>query len=298
MRYTLENENLIVTVDSHGAELVSVKDKTTNAEMLWCGDAAVWGRTAPILFPYTGRLKNGSYQHEGKAYSGGQHGFARDMEHEFLGKEGTRMWFVLRANDETKALYPFRFELVSIFQLDGCTLRHSLAVRNAGNEPMRFGIGYHPAFALPFDETHTTEDYELKFDSPQTPTVVQTSLDPATAGLVTGETHVMMEHCDTIPITDRMFDTDSICMGDLTANTLAIVEKDTGRNITLRIQSYANTLIWSMPGDPTLRFVCIEPWRSLPDTVDATGEWNDKPCAFELAPGDNWSTNLDMDFNR
>ena len=41
MRYSIENEALRLTVDTHGAEAVSVINKQTGAEMLWCGDAAV-----------------------------------------------------------------------------------------------------------------------------------------------------------------------------------------------------------------------------------------------------------------
>ena len=52
MRYTLENEFLDVQAESLGAELVSVVDKATGAEMLWHGDPKVWPRQAPILFPY------------------------------------------------------------------------------------------------------------------------------------------------------------------------------------------------------------------------------------------------------
>ena len=84
MEYTLENEILRVTVASRGAELVSVVDKRTGAEMLWQADPDVWPRHAPILFPYTGRLKGGRFTHRGVAYEGGQHGFARDMEHTLM----------------------------------------------------------------------------------------------------------------------------------------------------------------------------------------------------------------------
>ena len=61
MEFILENENLRVTVESHGAELVSVVNKQTGAEMLWQADPAVWARHAPVLFPYCGRLKDGAF---------------------------------------------------------------------------------------------------------------------------------------------------------------------------------------------------------------------------------------------
>ena len=59
MRYSIENDTLRLTVDTHGAEAVSVIHKPTGAELLWSGDPSVWGRHAPILFPYTGKLTGG-----------------------------------------------------------------------------------------------------------------------------------------------------------------------------------------------------------------------------------------------
>ena len=70
MEFILENENLRVTVESHGAELVSVVNKQTGAEMLWQADPAVWARHAPVLFPYCGRLKDGAFTCKGVRYEG------------------------------------------------------------------------------------------------------------------------------------------------------------------------------------------------------------------------------------
>ena len=41
MRYTIENEFIRLTVDSLGAEMVSVIDVATGREMLWCADPTV-----------------------------------------------------------------------------------------------------------------------------------------------------------------------------------------------------------------------------------------------------------------
>ena len=81
MQYSVENELLRLTVDTHGAEAVSVIHKPTGAELLWQADPAVWGRHAPILFPYTGKLTGGNMIAKGMEYAGSQHGFARDVEH-------------------------------------------------------------------------------------------------------------------------------------------------------------------------------------------------------------------------
>ena len=45
MRYTLENDILRVEIDSLGAEIKSVKSKSTGQEYMWQGDPAYWGRT-------------------------------------------------------------------------------------------------------------------------------------------------------------------------------------------------------------------------------------------------------------
>ena len=88
MRYTIENQDIRLTVDSHGAEAVSVLNRHTGAEMLWQADPAVWGRHAPILFPYTGKLTGGKLRAKGMEYAGGQHGFARDVEHTLVSQTG------------------------------------------------------------------------------------------------------------------------------------------------------------------------------------------------------------------
>ena len=75
MQATIHNEYLTLTVDTHGAEAVSLKN-AAGEELLWQADPAVWKRHAPILFPWTGKLKDGSFTHGGKTYKGGQHGFA------------------------------------------------------------------------------------------------------------------------------------------------------------------------------------------------------------------------------
>ena len=69
MQVVLENEALKVTINSFGAELASIQGKATDTEYLWNADAKFWKRTAPVLFPFVGSLKNKEYHYEGKIYS-------------------------------------------------------------------------------------------------------------------------------------------------------------------------------------------------------------------------------------
>ena len=227
MQATIQNEFLSLTVDTHGAEAVSLKN-AAGEELLWQADPAVWERHAPILFPWTGKLKDGSFTHGGKTYKGGQHGFARDVEHTLLKAEGDTIRLELRPDEAMKAeKFPFDFLLISTFRLDGKTLHHTLTVSNPGTEELRFGIGYHPAFQVPFDDSHTVEDYEFRFDRPESPVI----LDASGGGLLTGKCYYQWKNQQAIQLTNDLFDNDSFCMAGLRTRTLGIYEKDTGRSI-------------------------------------------------------------------
>ena len=48
MRYTLENEYLLVEADENGAELTSIRSKKDFTEYLWQADERYWRRHAPV----------------------------------------------------------------------------------------------------------------------------------------------------------------------------------------------------------------------------------------------------------
>ncbi|MGN0706957.1 MAG: aldose 1-epimerase family protein [Faecalibacterium sp.] len=292
MQATIHNEYLTLTVDTHGAEPISVKN-AAGQEMLWQADPAVWARHAPILFPWTGKLPGGQFTHEGKAYPAGQHGFARDMEHTLLRAEGDTIQMALASDEATRAVFPFDFVLVSTFRLEGKTIHHTLTVENTGAQELRFGVGYHPAFNVPFDARHTTEDYEFRFDRPESPVII----DARPAGLLSGKNYYQWKNADRIPLKDDLFANDSFCMAGLRSGTLGIYEKDTGRSIVCDISDFPYTLIWSKDTRP-LRFVCIEPWQSLPGAESDPQEWNEHAATACLTPGEAYETTLSTTFDR
>ena len=44
------------------------------------------------------------------------------------------------------------------------------------------------------------------------------------------------------------------------------------------------------------KFVCIEPWMSLPSPENGSSRLEEKPAAFVLAPGQSQSVTLSMEF--
>ena len=292
MEYTIENEYLKVTVTTWGAQVKSVLRKCDGVEHIWQADKSVWGYHAPILFPHTGKVVDGIIEAKGGRYESAQHGFARLMEHQLLAITEDSIVLELRSSEETLARFPYEFALISTITLENDTVHHTLTVENWDEEELPFGIGYHPAFTVPFDDRHAATDYELRFSETESPLCVGC----LPKGLVHGDCYYLGSNIRAIPIDEHLFDNDSHCMVNLKSAKLGIYEKGTGRGVVCDIEDFPYTLLWSKPGMP--QFVCIEPWQSLPSPENGSSDWNEKPAAAILAPGESWSTTLSTSFVR
>lgn len=85
------------------------------------------------------------------------------MEFEAEPVSDTRLTLTIRANDETRASYPFDFKFGLIYELSGDTLRVIYRVANRGGADMPFGLGGHPGFNVPLAPGLRFEDYRLEF---------------------------------------------------------------------------------------------------------------------------------------
>ena len=298
MKYSIENDFLKVTADSFGAELMSVINKKTGEEMMWQGNPEIWDGHCPMLFPYCGKLKNNRYILDGKEYTSPKHGFIKNYDHELFSNEKDKMHFIAYSNEETRKLFPRDFTYETIYSLKENKLIQQVIVTNKSNKELRFGLGFHPAFNMPFNNDKSTKDYEIQFEIPQTPVVKDNFTSGPNEGLVSGKTYQLVKNSCVIPLNDNMFDADSICLSQLTAKTISLVEKDTGKKITVDIEGFPYVLLWSMGGKGSLKFLCIEPWLTVQDTGDASGNWNNKACAAELAPEESWHKELNITFYR
>ena len=292
MEYTIENEYLKLTVTTWGAQVKSVVRKSDGVEHIWQADKEVWGYHAPILFPHAGKVVDGVIEAKGGVYESKQHGFARLMEHELVAMTEDTIVMELRSSPETLEKFPYEFNLVSTFTLENDTLHHTLTVENWDEEELPFGIGYHPAFNVPFDDQHVATDYELRFSEMESPIC----LNCLPTGLVQDNHYYLGNNIKAIPIDEHLFDNDSHCMVNIRSGKLGVYEKGTGRAVVCNIEEFPYCLLWSKPGMP--KFVCIEPWHSLPSPEGGSKNWNEKPAAAVLNPGESWSTTLSTSFVR
>ncbi|GAA4011765.1 aldose 1-epimerase family protein [Hymenobacter fastidiosus] len=287
MIYFLENDQCRVAVQSYGAELSSFirRDLPEPGELeyLWPADPTVWARHAPVLFPIVGRLANDTYRHQGREYQLPQHGFARDREFALVRQSATELAFELRADDVSRAAYPFEFVLVISYRLRGLTLTGQWEVHNpAADDELLFSIGAHPAFRCPLLAGEKFEDYSLHFDHPVT---LERHL--LHGGLLTGATERVLNQQNTLPLTYDLFAQDALVLKHFDFTRISLRSRHSGRAVHMRFDGFPYLGLWTKgPGAP---FVCIEPWQGIAGSVDGPMELAEKEGILTLAPGRQFS---------
>ena len=271
MRFHLKNDYLAISVDTHGAELSSIINKKENKEMLWQGDPEYWGRKSPVLFPVVGKYKKGKTTYEGKEYSLGQHGFARDMEFVIAEKTSNKLTFILESNHKTLEVYPFSFRLTCTFQLVDNKIIVGWEVQNTDNKKIYFSIGAHPAFYCEKSKTVLTMNSEnLKY-----------SLVNAD-GLYTPKKHDVESE---FVLHDSIFDNDALIIENSNVTEVSLVDNDK-EYITVKFDAPLFG-IWS-PTKKNAPFVCIEPWFGRCDAEDFNGDITEREWSNALEIGEKW----------
>lgn len=288
MLHTMENNRLKVVINSKGAELWSIIDKRDGKEHLWQGDKALWPRRAPTAFPHCGRLKGDKYIYDNQTYKSTIHGFVRDYEHIISECNDNSCTFVFQSNEETLKKYPWNFHFTTIFKLENNKISHAFKVKNLDDKEMYFGIGYHPGFMCPFDDSHTIDEYILKFEKEETPIEILCN----ESGLLSGEERLYFENKDTIPLHDKQFP-ESFILSNLKSEYVSIVEKGSGKSVRVGIKDFPYVVFWSTP--EVVKFVCVEPWHGLPDAHDTDGQFIKKRGVKKLSPQSEFTCEMTIE---
>ncbi|UDM79687.1 aldose 1-epimerase family protein [Vagococcus fluvialis] len=279
MKTFLENDLCQVTINHHGAELSSFLLKEDNLEYIWQGDPKYWGRHAPVLFPFVGKLRDNQYSYNGKTYEMGQHGFARDMVFELISKEDNQVTFSLKSNEETLKKYPFEFELKISYSLIEQDLTVAYEVTTTSNE-MFFSIGGHPAFNTPLTQDTTFEDYYLHFAPSKSRFLL-----PLDGPYVNLKEKTLAQTNTSIQLNREFFANDAFILETKGENSFSILSDKTDHCVSLTYTDLPYVGIWTTY--PTeAPFVCIEPWNGIADTLDATGKIEDKLGINRITPSD------------
>lgn len=283
MRYVIENEELIVSVDSFGAEVKSVQNKSTKKEYMWCGDPVFWGRTSPVLFPIVGGVRDKKYRYQGQEYAMGQHGFARDMEFILAEQSDKEIYFKLSSDEETYVKYPFRFELIVGYRLEGKGLTVVWKVHNCDTKEMYFSIGAHPAFYFEKGD----------FISFAGVNKIQYSL-LGEDGLMLPETYELGLENGRVEISQELFEKSALIVENRQTGEVALCKPDGTVYVTVRFDTPLFG-VWS-PEKKNAPFVCIEPWYGRCDASDFTGELSEREYLQRLEEKESFATEYEIVF--
>lgn len=285
--HILENEFLRVTVADAGAELISVWNKASGQEHIWNADPAVWNRHAPILFPFVGRVKDGKYRIGEKEYAmKTQHGFARDREFVCVEKTEESVTHRLTATEQTRAVYPYEFQLTVCHRLSGKQLAIEWTIENLGEEKMYFSIGGHPGFMAP--EGVRKEDCLISFPG-------KTELQYVSANAA----GYILPQKKTLPLRDGFASwqadiPDTWIFEDHQVQSVGIAYPDGTPFVTMHCDAFPMLAVWANPEGP---FICLEPWFGRADDEGFTGTIDQKKDVQVLAPGARQETAYTIAFH-
>ncbi len=199
----------------------------------------------PVLFPIAGKLDEDRYILDGKTYALGQHGFARAMPWQVSAapEDARSLELRLAASAETRAVFPFDFDVRMRYRASGNTLTIEQTYANLSNRPMPFAPGFHPYFAIAEGEKST----------------LKISTDATHAWDNVAHREVTFSGLDlTQPEVDLHL------LNHLVPET--ILERPGRRKIRLSWEAaFCHLVVWTLRGKD---FVCVEPWVGRPNSLN------------------------------
>ncbi|MBR4863183.1 MAG: aldose 1-epimerase family protein [Oscillospiraceae bacterium] len=268
---TIQNKYLTATFNTLGAELKSLTMEGT--EYIWPGHPDIWKSSCPLLFPICGGLKEDKYTYQGVAYSLPRHGFARTREFAVESQSETQVVFLLVADEATKAVYPFDFELRVQYTLEEKSLHICCNVKNKGQGPMYFSIGSHEGYFTP----EGVEDYDVLFPNQETLNTYVLN-----GPILSAQQMPIIKEQNYLPIYEKYFMIDTLVFKDLVSRSATLRNRKTGRAIRVDFPDCDYFMIWHKPGAP---YLCLEPWAGVADIQGTSFAIEEKEGINCLASG-------------
>lgn len=282
----LENEQLTATFSAHGAELQSLTSKTNGINYIWDAKPEFWAKHSPILFPIIGALKNNAYTYGGNTYELPRHGFARDQEFEVEQISSTELLFTLRADENTRKVYPFDFVLGLRYTLSVDGLRSAYEVSNPGDTDLLFSVGGHPAFATPISADAGYTDYQLIFNADEELTFFEIA-----DNLISDKTDTLPLKNKTLSLTHELFYNDALVFKTLNSDKITLKNTVTQHGLDFHFEGFPYFGIWAAKD---ANFVCLEPWCGIADGVAHNQRLEDKEGIITLAAQQQWSRSWEV----
>ena len=244
--YSLENNFLRVSIGALGAELLSLRG-SDGLEQMWEGNADIWGRRGPVIFPVLGGWPEGFYRYRGKPYFMDKNGFARSSMFDPVVIQREKVELQLRETRHSREQYPFDFLLKICYYLDSTKLVVLQSVRNESQDEMPTALGLHPGFRW----NRRADTSFLRFSSPQT----RQAFHPD------GIRYSFLREEREIKLTDQLFFRGAISLEHPQAQWVELFQTKRKTSIRIYPEDYSYLTLWS-PNRPDANFLCIEPSTS------------------------------------
>ncbi len=289
MRYTIKNRLLTVTVDSIGAELVSVK-KREEEYIRQCRDTELWSSHAPILFPVCGRLSGGGYLYDGIKYNMPLHGFAKDFDFEVRFCGNDRILLSLSADEKSKEFFPFEFEFIVEYRLSADTVDVKTVVKNRGDKVMPATVGFHPGFAVARD-ADLLSDCRIDFVEVCSPDKLLLSAD----GFNTGRKCAFpLEDGHLLNVSDSLIGDCGLFLSN-TSGRVLLESPVGGKRVEIDCHGIPYVGIWR-ENSKNAGYICIEPWCGLPSFEGDLSDIETKNDMFRIQPMNEKKIGIRMKF--
>lgn len=287
MMQLLCSDQLEVRIKPSGAEICSVKN-SNGVEFIWQADPSIWARHAPVLFPIVGKLKNNLFNYEGKAYTLPQHGFARDRIFNLVHSEKNQYTFQFISDEESKKHFPFDFTLEIRYTLIGNTIDVNYMVHNTSETEMQFSIGAHPGFNCPLLPNEKFEDYYLEFERSE---ITLTSLQDGLLSL-TKRNAVLKER--KLFLNKNLFESDALILENSQVNKIILCSTKSEHRVIMECKDWPYFGIWTKKDCD--KFICLEPWYGITDSVDSEQQLKNKKGILSLSPSEKFNCAYQLSF--
>lgn len=257
MIYSIFNKTLKVSINTFGAEIVSVV--FNGVERVWQNENGKWSGHSPVLFPVCG---NSAVVIDGKDYNMPFHGLAKRNEFSVVSVDEKSITLLFKYDEKTLEVYPFKFEFYVKYTVEDNSLKVNYVVKNVGDNDMPFAVGRHDSFSLESSLDH----YRLRFEKEESFLAERHDDDGSLTNIYDdlGTGNVL-----NLP-DNRLIGGHTIIFGGINSNSVILETDEGGIVAEVRFNGISNLLLWR-PDDSQM--ICIEPWSALPDgenTIDFT----------------------------
>ncbi|MBU7461000.1 aldose 1-epimerase family protein [Lactiplantibacillus pentosus] len=265
----ITNEKIRVVISNLGAEIQSVELLESGVNVIWNDvNQQYWQRHAPILFPIIGRLNDNSYKYRGRKYELNQHGFLRDQEFQVIASDYNFVKLQSVSSLKTLAKYPFDYRFEVLYQLVDNRLEICYQIENVDDNTMYYSLGLHPGFNI----KGTLDHYQLIFE-PRIKEIRRLRVNPAP--FINGTSSLETLENGVFPLSYSLLNQGLVIVDTENLESVSLSNLSSVNQIEISLADFPYLAIWS-PENQNAPFVCVEPFRGLPDLYGQPRNLQDK----------------------